>query len=922
MSLFTRAQYVPPTHVDGAAPNGILWDSVLTGRTLPVRTTTPGFSGAPGAVMFYDKATGKIGIDPKGLSLNAVIVTYTTGYQNITGSSPGPFIYGGNTTTNAYSPSTGTPRTFPAIQQLIGLPPTTFAARFGTTIGPPLSPSLATTGDASNIASTDGLLNLPWSFGKVVNLDSLIANNQVLADSNFKVVGQNNNANANLLGYGPPIMNASPVKGCFQYSISGVAGNQVGAIVFYTSVPSCTAPTLSSSITHQTCSNLNDGAIDLTATGGSPSPTFAWSGPNSFTSTAEDISSLAPGTYTVIASSGTCTATASYTVNAGNPAQAASVSIASNAAGNTICAGTSVTFTATPTNGGTSPSYQWKLNGTNVGTNSNTYTTTSLVNSDAVTVVMTSNAVCTTGSPATSNIINTVVNQPSYSSVTESSVGSYTWNGQTYSASGVYTWTGVNAQGCDSVVVLNLTLAPISNITNVCPYLGTNQTLIYTANVAGASSYTWTLPANTQLISGQGTRSIQIKILNGFATQSNKQIRVIPAGGSMQIIYLLAQLPVTPSTIVASSANICTIIGTSVPVNFTIPKVVEAVSNATTATSYIWTAQNGTTTITHPNGNGVNDTTVAISFASNFTTSNITVQSVNACGVSSIRSYLVTTNAPTQLSLISGAINTCEFIGASGQLATYSVRADANIINYAWTLPQGATNVSGQGSRTISFRYPAGFTGGTISVTATNGCGTSPSRSLTVSRLLPVTPGNIDVINTQSCPNRVYTYSIASFPFNATSLLWTIPDGATLVSGQGSRSITVSYPLGVVDGYVTVKSVANCAFSSARNAQVRMAPCPVDPSPGFTKGIMTTTPSTMDVKVFPNPTTSAFNLQVRNTGSKDVKVNIMDLQGRVIKSFITSTFQINNIGHELIAGVYMVEVLNGEEKKVVRVVKY
>jgi hypothetical protein len=431
------------------------------------------------------------------------------------------------------------------------------------------------------------------------------------------------------------------------------------------------------------------------------------------------------------------------------------------------------------------------------------------------------------------------------------------------------------------------------------------------------------LPANTQLISGQGTRSIQIKILNGFATQSNKQIRVTPAGGSMQIIYLLAQLPVTPSTIVASSANICTIIGTSVPVNFTIPKVVESVSNATTATSYIWTAQNGTTTITHPNGNGVNDTTVAISFASNFTSSNVTVQAVNACGVSSTRSYLVTTNAPTQLSLISGAINTCEFIGASGQLATYSVRADANIINYAWTLPQGATNVSGQGSRTISFRYPAGFTGGTISITATNNCGTSPSRLLTVSRLLPVTPGNIDVINTQSCPNRVYTYSIASLPANATSLLWTIPDGATLVSGQGSRSITVSYPSGVVDGYVTVKSVANCAFSSARNTQVRMAPCPVDPSPGFTKGIMTTTPSTMDVKVFPNPTTSAFNLQVTAGGSNSViQARVLDLQGRLMKTITIHSNENIFLGAELKPGVYMLEVLQGEEKKVVRVVKY
>ena len=59
--------------------------------------------------------------------------------------------------------------------------------------------------------------------------------------------------------------------------------------------------------------------------------------------------------------------------------------------GNTICAGTSVTFTATPTNGGTDPAYQWKLNGNNVGTNSTTYINSSLVNADVVTVVMTSN---------------------------------------------------------------------------------------------------------------------------------------------------------------------------------------------------------------------------------------------------------------------------------------------------------------------------------------------------------------------------------------------------------------------------------------------------------------------------------------------------------------------------------------------------
>jgi len=91
-----------------------------------------------------------------------------------------------------------------------------------------------------------------------------------------------------------------------------------------------------------------------------------------------------------------------------NPNVVASVNITASAS--TICAGTLVTFTATPTNGGTTPSYQWKRNGINVGANSTTLTSTTLVNGDIITCIMTSNAACVSASPATSNTITMVVN--------------------------------------------------------------------------------------------------------------------------------------------------------------------------------------------------------------------------------------------------------------------------------------------------------------------------------------------------------------------------------------------------------------------------------------------------------------------------------------------------------------------------------
>ncbi|MBX7227393.1 MAG: gliding motility-associated C-terminal domain-containing protein, partial [Chitinophagales bacterium] len=116
----------------------------------------------------------------------------------------------------------------------------------------------------------------------------------------------------------------------------------------------------------------------------------------------------------------TCSLTSNANCATGNPAVSNDVDIVVKANlpvsvtisedKNNICSGTNVTFTAVPTNGGTTPVYQWKLNGVNVGSNSATYSNSTLANGDQITCVLTSNANCATGNPATSNTVTITVN--------------------------------------------------------------------------------------------------------------------------------------------------------------------------------------------------------------------------------------------------------------------------------------------------------------------------------------------------------------------------------------------------------------------------------------------------------------------------------------------------------------------------------
>lgn len=140
-----------------------------------------------------------------------------------------------------------------------------------------------------------------------------------------------------------------------------------------------------------------------------------------------------------------------------NPAIAITSSAVSVCAGND---GSNIIFTTTVSNGGVTPTYQWKINGNNVGTNSPSFTGHPLANGDTVYCMLISNATCAMPDTVYSNSIKISVSNiasPAVSitaasdSICQGSIGTFTALATNSGNIPSYQWqvNGVNA-GTDS----------------------------------------------------------------------------------------------------------------------------------------------------------------------------------------------------------------------------------------------------------------------------------------------------------------------------------------------------------------------------------------------------------------------------------------------------------------------------------------
>lgn len=152
--------------------------------------------------------------------------------------------------------------------------------------------------------------------------------------------------------------------------------------------------------------------VDLTASsitaGSSPGLNYTWWINEEATIPFTTPASAGEGTYYLKgtnASGESATGSVQVVVN---PLQTPEVSISSSL-GTSVCAGTSVTFSAINVHGET-PAYQWRKGNTNIpGATASTYTTSSLVNGNSVSVVMTTQNSCATSTVTPSNTIVMIV---------------------------------------------------------------------------------------------------------------------------------------------------------------------------------------------------------------------------------------------------------------------------------------------------------------------------------------------------------------------------------------------------------------------------------------------------------------------------------------------------------------------------------
>ncbi len=620
------------------------------------------------------------------------------------------------------------------------------------------------------------------------------------------------------------------------------------------------------------CSGAN-ATFTATPTNGGGTPSYQWkkNGTNISGATASTYSSTTLANNDVISVNMTTSTTCytAQTVTSNNVTmtvnQNLTPTVSITASNNIICSGTSVTFTATPTNGGGTPSYQWKKNGTNIsGATTSTYTSTTFANNDVISVDMTTSTACYTAQTATSNNVTMTVNQnltPTVSiaasinnicagtsvtfTATPTNGGStpgYQWkkNGTnisgataaTYSSStianndvmsvvittSIACYTAQTATSNNVTMTVNSILTPSVSIAASSNTICAGSSVIFTAtptNGGGTPLYQWK-NNGTNISSATNATYSSSAIANGDVLSVNMTTSTAcytaPTASSNNVTMTVNQ-NLTPSvSIAASNNNICA--GSSVTFTAT-------PTNGGSTPSYQW-VKNGT------NISGATASTFSSSSLANGDVVGVMMTSSIACYTALTASsnnvtMVVNTNITPSVAIAASNNNVCA--GASVSF-TATPTNGGSTPTFQWY--NNASAISGETNTTYNSSSLANGDVLSVIMGSSNTCSsTSTANSNNISMVVnPIVTPIVTAATTATtvCPGVVVTFnSNTTNGGNSTQFQWLL--NGNNISGATNSSFSASSGVNDGDIYsVVITSNANClSTNTATSNGVTMA---------------------------------------------------------------------------------------------------
>lgn len=549
------------------------------------------------------------------------------------------------------------------------------------------------------------------------------------------------------------------------------------ATVILNNTPPPAGATVSGPIT---CPNPT---VNLTATPAT-GMTYSWSGPNGFTSTAQNPTANTAGAYIVTVSSNangcTATATVNVTGNTTPPNATANGGLVTCGTQNTVLTGGSTTPGATFSWTGPNGFNSTAQNPTATAVGTYTLTVTNPVNSCTSTATATVTGDFTAPNvSATGGIITCASSSTTISGSSSTPNAEFDWVGPggftstlqnpTVSSTGVYTLTVTNpTNGCTATTTATVT--PDSNVPNATAAGGTLNCNVSSVMLNGGSTtpgvtLSWTGPNGFS-----STLEDPVVTVNGTYTLTVLN----PGNGCTAQATAVVDLDNAPPNATASGGTL----------TCAVPTLQLSGNSPTSGVTWAWTGPNSfTSTLQNPTVNAAGTYTLTVT------------DPTNGCTSTATATMLADQTAPV------GAATTGTL---TCTLTSLVLNGSANqLVTYVWSGP--GTFTSTQQSPSVS--VPGDYT---LTVTAANGC----THAVTVTVAQDIAPpGASTVGNTINCTNPLVAISAAS-PASGVTYSWTGPNNFTSALPDPTVSLNGNYT-------VTVTSTANgCTSTSTAVVQI------------------------------------------------------------------------------------------------------